>query len=275
MSQPVSPTALNIEAVLQRTFVARAERHAVLASTNDRAAECAKEGVQELPLLIVADEQTAGRGRGANRWWTGLGGLAFTLLLAPEHLGATARSRSPLAALATAVAVVETVTPLVPDVTVGIHWPNDVMAAGRKLAGILVEVLPDGRHIVGIGVNTNCSAADAPEQLRPRVVTLRDLAGHAFEQTEILVSLLQRLESSFGRLAGNSEEIAARADGFCLQRGQSLTVEQGGQQITGRYLGIGRDGALRLETPEGVRTFYSGVLVDRAHTETGGSEWNP
>jgi BirA family biotin operon repressor/biotin-[acetyl-CoA-carboxylase] ligase len=256
----MSATQVDIDLLRRQTFIASVEHHAVLASTNDRAAQCAKEGTHALPLLVLSDEQTTGRGRGANRWWTGPGGLACTLLLSPEMLRATAGLRSPLAALAVGVAVVEALAPLVPDHVLGIHWPNDVMADGRKIAGVLIEVLPDGRHIVGIGVNTNNSAVDAPPELRPRVATLRDLAGRVFDQTQILIALLRRLESNFGRLTAESEAIAVQADALCAQRGQLLTVELAGQGITGLCRGIARDGGLLLETAQGTRTLYSGVV---------------
>ena len=76
--------------ILRETSVARVEHRPTLASTNDRAAQCAAQGVKDLPLLVVADQQTAGRGRGSNRWWTGPGGLAFSLLVDAETVAADA-----------------------------------------------------------------------------------------------------------------------------------------------------------------------------------------
>ena len=104
---------IDVVRVLRETTIARAEHHPALASTNDRAAECAAQGVKDLPLVVVADQQTAGRGRGSNRWWTGPGGLAFSLLVDAETVAADAE-RSPLVSLAAAVAVVEAVAPLLP-----------------------------------------------------------------------------------------------------------------------------------------------------------------
>lgn len=259
MPSPFDAAPLDLDRIRSETFVASVEHHASISSTNDRAAQCAASTDQPLPRLIVADGQTAGRGRGSNRWWTGPGGLAFSLLLTAEQAGAL-RHRSPLAALAAAVSVVETVRPLVAGQDVGLHWPNDVMAAGRKLSGILVEVLPGGLHIVGIGVNVNNSSADAPAELRPLVATLRDLTGRFHDPTAMLVALLERLEVNFAQLARDAEQIAAEAHALCLQRGQTLTIELGGQQVQGRCAGIGPDGALRLDTPEGPRSLYSGVV---------------
>jgi BirA family transcriptional regulator, biotin operon repressor / biotin---[acetyl-CoA-carboxylase] ligase len=250
---------IDIDRILRETFVARAEHHASIGSTNDRVSECAERDGEVLPLLVVADRQTAGRGRGANRWWTGDGALAFSLLVDGRGVGAQG-SRSPLIALATAVAVVDTVIPLVPRHRIGVHWPNDVFAAGRKLAGILIEVLPDGRHVVGIGLNTNNSLADAPAELKQTAVTLRDLRGTACDQTETLVALLNRLELKFAELADRPEAVAAQADARCLQRGQLLKLQWGTRTVAGRCEGIAPDGALLLQTPAGREAFYSGVV---------------
>jgi BirA family transcriptional regulator, biotin operon repressor / biotin---[acetyl-CoA-carboxylase] ligase len=254
------PGRLDIDRVLRETFVAAVEHHATLGSTNDRAAECAAEEGRRLPLLIVADEQTAGRGRGNNRWWTGPGSLTFSLLLTPECVGATPQKRSPLVALAAGVAIVEAVTPLTPEHVIGIHWPNDVMADGRKLAGVLVEVLAGGRPIVGIGINTNNTAADAPPELQPVVATLHDMLRRACDPTEILVALLTRLEGYLAALTTAPERLTARADALCLQRGMTLAVENDRQVIVGRCAGIAPDGALLLDTPDGQRRFYSGIV---------------
>ncbi|MGA2032632.1 MAG: biotin--[acetyl-CoA-carboxylase] ligase [Thermoguttaceae bacterium] len=245
---------LDLPQIRRETFCATVEYHPVLTSTNDRARELAADGCP-LPLLVVAAQQTAGRGRGGNRWWTGPGGLAFSLLLPPQP-----ERPSPLISLAAAVAVVQTLAPLAPQAAMGIHWPNDVYVAGRKLSGILVEVLGDGRPIVGIGVNVNNSSADAPEELRPRVATLRDLTARTHDLTAILIDLVQHLAGSFQQLSTDARRITARADELCLRRGELLRAEAAGGPVSGRCLGIAADGALRLETAEGERAIYSGVV---------------
>ena len=256
----MSPSKPDLDRVVSETFIGRAEYHPVLASTNDRARECAGRVAEALPLLIVADRQTAGRGRGANRWWTGSGSLAMSLLLeaaAPE----TQTARSPLLGLAAAVAVVETVGPLLAGHAVGLHWPNDVFAAGRKLAGILAEVPANRRRIVGIGLNTNSRLADAPPELRRTATTLLELTGRRHDHTEILIELLGHLERLLRQLASRPEQIASRAGRLCLQVGQPITIRLGSSTATGRCAGIAPDGALLLETPDGPRKCYSGTLV--------------
>ncbi len=282
---------IDVVRILRETFVARAEHHPTLGSTNDRAAQCAAQGVKELPLLIVVDEQTAGRGRGANRWWTGRGALAMSLLLDAETV-AIERNCSPLVALAAAVAVADAVAPLLPNHTVGLNWPNDVMACekkvtgtvcrngpegashkrclspfsrmadSRKLAGILIEVLADRRHVIGIGLNANNTLADAPAELQSTAGTIRDLSGKTHDQTDILVDLLKRLEQAFSKLRQEPANIAARADALCLQRGRTLALQLGDRRATGRCRGIAPDGALLLETSVDVEAFYSGCVTD-------------
>jgi BirA family biotin operon repressor/biotin-[acetyl-CoA-carboxylase] ligase len=252
---------LDMDRVLRETFIAQAEYHPTLSSTNDRAREYASEGAGKLPFLVAADAQTAGRGRAGHRWWTGQGSLAFSVLLDPGQAAVRQGGHhSPLVPLAATLAVVETVVPLVGSPRVGIEWPNDVMAAGRKLAGVLVEVLPDRRHIVGIGVNTNNWPAEAPPEVRPVATTLRELTGVTHDQTTILVTILQNLEARLGELASEPGRIGTRANALCLQHGRLLTLDQGGRAVTGRCAGIAPDGALLLETPDGREAFSWGML---------------
>ncbi len=275
--------------VMRETSIARVEYHPTLDSTNDRAAQCAAQGAIDLPLLVVADRQTAGRGRGGNRWWSAAGSLTFSLLIDAETVAA-GESRSPLLALAAAVAVVDGVAALLSTHQVGIHWPNDVCVrigqsqggadipvcrndqahrgrqeclphppdSDRKLAGILVEVLPDRQHVIGIGLNVNSRLADAPAELQDTAATLRDLSGREHDRTGVLIDLLHRLDATFSQLREDPREVAGRADSLCLQRGRSLTLRWTSRTIAGVCRGIAADGAIMLETPGGVETFLSG-----------------
>ncbi len=217
-------SVLDIDRVLRETFVARVEYHASIGSTNNRARECAGSTPGLLPLLIAADTQTAGRGRGSNRWWTGRGSLACTLLLDMAAMG-VGRPWWSLVGIAAGVAVVEAVAPYAPSHPIGLHWPNDVYVASRKLVGILVEGFGGRFHGIGIGVNTNNSVADAPLELQQTATTLFDLTGIRYDQTSILVAMMQSLERCLRQLAAAPEELSLRADAICLQRGQELTLQ--------------------------------------------------
>lgn len=250
----------DLERILRETFLARAEFLECVDSTNNRAAQAATDGGL-LPFLIAARRQSAGRGRGLHRWWTGPGALAFSLALAPETMGVD-RRRTPMASLAVGVAVVEAVASWLPIGAVGLRWPNDVLASDRKLCGILVEVLPNGRYVIGIGVNTDNTMADAPPELQSVATTLRDLTGRRFDPTESLLAVLHSLDRVFAELRAHPETVAARADGLCWQRGQRLAFQQGDRRIDGRCVGVASDGALLLETSSGVAPIYTGTPVD-------------
>ncbi|MGD9723052.1 MAG: biotin--[acetyl-CoA-carboxylase] ligase [Pirellulales bacterium] len=254
------PLAIDVNRLLAAGVVARVEYYETLSSTHDRAHEVARTADPgTLPLLVVAEEQTAGRGRGSNRWWTGRGSLAFSLLFDPS---AWVLSNEPLPerSLAIGAAIVDTVVPLAPGHTIGLHWPNDVFVGGRKLAGILIDVLPGGRHVLGIGLNVNNSLADAPDDVRARAVSLCELTGATLDRTAMLADLLSNVELAVRAAAADPPAYGRRFQELCLQVGRELTIEIGGRRTTGRCAGIAPDGALVLETPSGWQKFYSGVL---------------
>ncbi len=162
--------------------------------------------------------------------------------------------------LAASVAIVDVISPRAGGRRIGLHWPNDVFAEGGKLAGVLVEVLPDGRHILGVGLNLNGRAADAPPELQPRVATLFDLTAVRYDPTNLLIDLLNRIADCFRQLGADPMTLGGRFDEHCLQRGATLTLYQGQRQFTGCCLGVTVDGGLMLETTAGVQTFFAGTL---------------
>jgi BirA family biotin operon repressor/biotin-[acetyl-CoA-carboxylase] ligase len=253
------PPQFDLQRIFERTTISQAEHHPSVASTNDRAKRRALDVGCRLPLLVLADEQTAGRGRGSNRWWSSEGCLMFSVAWT-SATGAGEPGRSGLVAVASAVAVVEALRALAPNVEIGLHWPNDVFAAGKKLVGILVEVLPNQRPVIGIGVNVNNRLDDAPPELRRRAVSLRELTGRRYDLTDLLIDILQRLDVVMGQLGAVPAEMIAQANARCLQRGKTLVVETAGREITGRCTGIGPGGELLLDTPEGPVQIVSGVV---------------
>jgi len=259
MSPSMPIRADDIDRILAETFIERVEHHEVLGSTNDRGKQCALGDECAGPLLILAERQTAGRGRGSRRWWSGEGSLPLSVVLPPEWFG-TANGRRPLVALAVAVAVADTVAPLAEPHATGIHWPNDVLVAGRKVAGILIEVVRTGHRVIGIGLNTNNRLDTAPPELRQKATTLRDLTGKSCDHAALLVELLRRLEAQMRLARVAPAQVAEQADAHCLHRGQVLSVRRGTRRVCGRYAGIGTDGALLLDTPKGREEIYSGTL---------------
>lgn len=181
-----------------------------LDSTNNAAGELLRDEVCHdlLPLVIVAKRQTAGRGRENRHWWTGTDALAFSLLIDLEKT-AIPRDRlselSPEIARIVARSVRERLTAsrsTEPEARcpydVAVHAPNDVYVDGRKIAGILIESPTPRFAVVGIGVNTNNSMRDAPEDLRgAAVTTIFDLCGEPTENDRFLDNLVERLLECF------------------------------------------------------------------------------
>jgi BirA family biotin operon repressor/biotin-[acetyl-CoA-carboxylase] ligase len=255
-----SSDRLDVALLRAARVVARVEHYETIGSTHDRAHEVARlDDPGPLPLLIVAEQQTAGRGRGANRWWTGRGSLALSLLFDPADW-VVSNQPLPERSLAIGAAIVDTVQPHVRDHVVGLHWPNDVFAAGKKLAGILIDVLPGGRHVLGIGINVNNTLEHAPGDVRARATSLCELSGRAADRTALLLALLQNVELAVRASAADPHGFGRRFQGLCLQVGRELTIDAGTRTSRGRCAGVAPDGALLLETSDGFQKFYSGVL---------------
>lgn len=242
--------------------ISQVEHHETIDSTNDAARRRAAKVARETGLLIVAEEQSAGRGRGANRWWTGTGSLAFSVLFDPARYDIAQRYAS-MVPLAAAIAVIDVVTQHLPGPATGLHWPNDVFIGSRKLAGVLVEGLPDGRQILGLGCNVNNPLSAAPAEVAKIVASLCDELGGPLDRTEFLSELLSALDASLTRLGSNYADVGRLADSLCLQQGKMLYVQQGDDVISGICTGIADDGALQLDAPAGPRVLYSGVVLKR------------
>ena len=225
------------------TFAKTVEVHAELGSTNDRALELAATGAA-LPAVVLADRQTAGRGRGSHRWAAPPGCLTFTLLVE-----APVADLAPLAPL-TGLIVAELAATRTPR-DVAVKWPNDVLlranssAPWAKLAGVLCESPRPGVVAVGIGMNVNCNPAAFPPDLATPAASLRDPAG-PHDRVGLLVELLALLESAFAGFAADPRIDPARWAARDALAGREVTVKAGDRVARGTACGVGPDGALRV-----------------------------
>jgi BirA family biotin operon repressor/biotin-[acetyl-CoA-carboxylase] ligase len=255
---------LDSEALRSATFARYVEIHETLDSTNNRAVELAREAAIELPALVVARHQTAGRGRGRNAWWSADGALTFSLVLEPVQHG-IATMNWPQLSLATAVAVCDTLQPKVPAANCGIKWPNDVFIDGSKVCGILIES-PGGvapakdRLIVGIGINVNNSWQTAPRDVGPQGTALCDVTGNVHDLQTILVRSLQTIQERLNQLAAGDPQLPESWQRLCWLTEQSVEVKAGGRWITGACTGIDGDGALMIEDGNGIHRVHSGSV---------------
>ena len=241
------------------TFARTVEVHAELGSTNDRALALAADP-PPLPAVILADRQTAGRGRGAHRWAAPAGCLTFTLLLEPPG---GVSDIAPLAPL-TGLTVAESAATFTRS-EVGVKWPNDVLlritpAGGwGKLAGVLCECPRPGLLAVGVGLNVNCDAAEFPPGLPTPPASLRP-DGDPLDRVAVLIDLLVRLEAAFAAFAETPRLDPARWAARDALAGRPVTVAGGAGRVSGTACGITAGGALRVFDGAAVREVRTGSV---------------
>ena len=189
------PNDFDLARIKESTPIRYVEFHSVIDSTNNRAKELFRQPIlPNLPFLVLAADQTAGRGRGSKSWWTGRGSLAMSVGL---ELSETSLQRSALAAFSPKVGriVAELVASRLPNgLRTEVCLPNDVFVDGKKIAGILIESPTPQQLVIGIGVNVNNRFADAPQEFRNvPITTLYDILHEELDLTETVVELLRRL----------------------------------------------------------------------------------
>lgn len=219
-----------------------------IGSTNDAARRLAQAGAPE-GLLVVAEAQTAGRGRAGRSWLTPPGtALAFSLVLRPKVEAAQASRLTMLAG----VVVCEAIEQAAP-VSAELKWPNDVLVGGRKAGGILVEAEMIGDRlafaIVGVGLNVN--AAPPPEAVHFPATSLRDEAGRPVERLPLLRAILTRLEARYPGLASAGLPAAWRSRLKML--GRPVVVHGPEGELAGMAEDVDADGALVLRLDSGER----------------------
>jgi BirA family biotin operon repressor/biotin-[acetyl-CoA-carboxylase] ligase len=218
----------------------------LVGSTNDVATRQAAAGAPE-GLLIVADEQTAGRGRMGRSWWAPKGAsLLFSLLLRPALPAVRAGQLTMCLGLA-AVEGIESVTGVRP----ALKWPNDLLLDGRKLGGMLADLRTAGDQVqyavLGAGLNVNA----VPPALAATSIALASVLGHAVDRVELLAGILARCEAWYERLLASEAEAgepiraawAARLDTL----GRDVTVSTAEGPLHGRAVGVSPEGALLVK----------------------------
>jgi BirA family biotin operon repressor/biotin-[acetyl-CoA-carboxylase] ligase len=244
-----------------------------VASTNTLALEAAQRG--ERAGVWVADEQTAGRGRGGHGWHSARGeGLYVSALIAPR----LPASRALWIALASALAVRRAVGEM-SGLDVDIRWPNDLLLGRKKCGGILVEsALPaaqasqvDAMRYAVIGIGLNVAHESFPPELREQATSLRLESGHSVGREELLVALLRALDDELVML--DEEEEGAVRNGGLLERLAMASTWVRGKRVrvgeadgyTGVTAGLSAEGFLRVQADDGTeRMVLSGGVRERA-----------
>lgn len=227
------------------------EVHDSIGSTNDRARELLLE-VGGDGGVVLAEVQTAGRGR-RGRSWLSPSGLNLTLSVALRPALASADAWQ--LGLATALATLEACRGAAPASGLGLKWPNDVVAADeRKVAGLLLGTVMSGEQltgaVLGMGINVNWRPSDMPAEIARQATSLSSLAGAEVDRVALLDRLLDSLDEELvGVEAGRSP--LARYRAACVTLGRDVTVDTASGVVQGIAVDLDANGSLVIETDTG------------------------
>ena len=212
-------------------------------STNDEVHSLAQDGAPH-GRIVLAERQTAGRGRRGAVWFAPTGeSLAFSILLRPTE----AKTLWPRLALATGLAVAEAIESFGPQV--GIKWPNDVWIGARKVAGILVEAGADFA-VVGIGLNVNTT--EFPPEVAKIATSLQMETGQAFSRAEVMAAVIRRFSIRSRQIGPDFPELISTVRQRCVLTGQRVSLITAGEARKGTVEGIADSGELLFRSEKGL-----------------------
>ncbi len=270
MSAPLQAEAV-LRALTGLRFGHPVHVYAEVGSTNDVARQLAEAGGPE-GLLVLAETQTAGRGRAGRRWITPPGtALALSLILRPALRLAQATRVVMLAGLGVCQAV-EQVTGLRP----ALKWPNDVLVGGRKVGGILVEsdAGEERLNYAVVGIGLNVGQAPPPEAVDFPATALESEAGRDVDRLALLRAVLERLADGYSDLAQpEAGRLYAAWSARLAWSGEHVVAYVPEGELHGVMDGADNDGALRLRLNSGeIRRVRAGDVSLRKGRSAGGRE---
>jgi BirA family transcriptional regulator, biotin operon repressor / biotin---[acetyl-CoA-carboxylase] ligase len=230
-------------------------------STNDVAHELAQDGAVE-GTLVLAEEQTAGRGRMGRSWFSEKNsGIYLSLILRPPVRPLDAPAFNLAAAVAVSRAIEQTC-----GISADIKWPNDVLINEKKCSGVLTEMSTDLDQIkylvIGIGINVNHSVF--PKSLQKQASSLYLEGGRRFSRIELILALLSHFEEIYfeARQKGKEWILKQWTERSSFSDGKKVSVDLGERQFHGTTCGLGKDGTLRVKLPSGqIEEVVAGDIV--------------
>lgn len=231
-----------------------------IGSTNTTAMVAAADGAAE-GSIFLAEEQTAGRGRGSNAWQSPRStGIYCSVVLRPALPPSEVLILSLAAGLAVRAAICDVDSRVNPD----LKWPNDVLIEGKKVCGILTEMNAEAtrvRYIV-IGVGINVNQASFPKDLL--ATSLRLQTGSEWSRVEVAAALLKSLDREYRQLLEKNDarqSILRRfAENSSWVRGKDVRIEENGSSFEGTTEGLDPRGFLLVRTTKGTQTVLSGTV---------------
>ena len=245
---------------------AEMDYHPSVDSTNRVAKALAYHGAVE-GTIVVAEEQTGGKGRLERNYFSPRGkGIWFSVILRPNLLPKDA----PKCTLMAAVAVAEAMERF--KLKPAIKWPNDLMFDGRKLVGILTEMTGEIGKItyivIGVGINVNIRRDEFPAELQPIATSLLEMnGGEPIPRVKFFRAVLEEFDKIYREVtASGFDNVLNRWRKFNVTLGKVVRViaaGEGGETFSGKAVDINADGALVVETADGLRTVYAGDVSIR------------
>lgn len=260
LTDPPPLTAQAIRSLLHTASLGRDLRLlAVAGSTNQEAMLLAQQGAPD-GTVVVADQQTAGKGRLGRSWHSPPGANIYCSVVL-RRLPQT--EQLPLIPLLTAVAVALALQD-VAGLPARLKWPNDVLLNGRKVGGVLCESAGVGQAgavvVIGVGINVNGGAGGFPEDLRAMATSLAMELGHSLDRAAVLAAVLDHLEKALAPLMLPSppppESLLQEYVRLCSTLGRHVQVSlHGTETLEGLAESIAPDGSLRVlaDPPAGRR----------------------
>jgi BirA family biotin operon repressor/biotin-[acetyl-CoA-carboxylase] ligase len=232
-------------------------------STNSVAMQLGEAG-EPHGVVVLAEDQTAGRGRAGRKWVTEKSaGISCSVLVRPAVPPAHAPMLTIVAGLAARDATAEELNS-VPD----IRWPNDLLVGGRKYGGILTEMRaePDRLHYAVIGIGINVNQSKMPAELEDIATSLRMQTGHAHSRIELLIRLLRHLDRYYNLFLseGSAPVLRRFAEVSSYFRGKHVRIATARESFTGTTAGLEPSGVLRVARDDGrgVEPILSGDVAE-------------
>ncbi|MHA7579597.1 biotin--[acetyl-CoA-carboxylase] ligase [Paenibacillus vandeheii] len=230
-------------------------------STQGDVQQMAEQGQSE-GAVVLAEEQTGGRGRFGRKWFSPPGrGIWMSVLMRPE----LALQNTPQLTLLTGVAVCRAIRSYT-GADAGIKWPNDLLIAGRKVCGILLESTVEDHEVrycvAGIGVDVNFDSKDYPEDLIPIATSLKMETGQTIDRTRLAAAILSELERLYFLYQKEGfGVISSLWEALSISMNREIKVANPQGIIEGIAMGLDPSGALIVEKPNGERvSVYSGEV---------------
>ncbi|SDF17333.1 biotin--[acetyl-CoA-carboxylase] ligase [Sporolituus thermophilus] len=256
-----------IAARLKTTVFGKEIRYfAEIGSTNNEAKRLAAEGCPE-GLIVVAEAQNTGRGRLARGWFSPFGkGIWLSVVLRPSFHPLDAPKCTLMAAVALTKAIHK-----VTDAPCGIKWPNDILYEGKKLVGILTEMSAEmdaiNYVVIGMGINVNIAPDEFPPELRDIATSVAAAAGRPVSRLALLAEVLAELETVYCLAVSQGfDPVLDEWRKLSITLGQQVNVLAPGETFTGIAVNIDNEGALLVDTGQGVRRVLAGDVSIRPPT---------